>query len=371
MKGKKRIRSLAVWLFMTVMLVLNSITAMAAEKGSITLQLPAETAGMEITVYTVAELQDQGFVYCEEFKDCGITVEDMGDSQAAEEAAAGLAAYALQNKIEGKTAAVDETGYAVFSELDPALYLAVQTMGGEIIKMQAALISIPYTKSGASESTFDAVVSPKYSFPGGAVIVSKVNESGSLLADAVFSLQEKRYLTEGENPPAEAETESDDNGSFYWADLQTDLVTNENGQFAVTNLPTGTYRFTEVKAPAGYLLDETPVEFVIEKAGEVQQVEGKYSVIAGEVQELSIVNYPAAETPAPSVTPSPSVTPEAQTPTPGSSTPGSHSTSGGSSSGTPVKTGDDTPIGMYMVLLILAAGAIFIPIYLKMKEKRR
>lgn len=424
MKGKKIIKSLALWLAMAVMVIFTSLPAGAADTGSITLQLPSGAADVEMTLYAVAEFQDGGFIYCDEFQDCGITIEDMGDSQAVGEAAEVLARYAAEHQAAGITAKVNADGNAVFKRLSPALYLAAQTAGGEFLKVQAALIPIPYTKAGTSEETYDAVVDLKYSFPGGAVIVSKENENGELLPYAIFGLEEKRYLETGETVPEGTEIDYDEKGVFYWAELETSLVTNENGQFAVSNLPVGTYRFVEVKAPDGYILADQPEEFTIEKIGEVQKVEGVYTAASGDVQELTIINYPeetptptpeatvtpeptpeatvtpeatptpeatVTPEPTPEVTPTPEPTPEVTvtpepeesiTPTPGSRTPGGNTpsggsssgtpnTSGGSSQGTPVKTGDNTPIGMYIVLLLLAIIAISLPVYLIIKEKRR
>ncbi|EMG28684.1 MSCRAMM family protein [Listeria fleischmannii] len=48
-------------------------------------------------------------------------------------------------------------------------------------------------------------------------------------------------------------------------EIETNLVTNEDGEIMVKDLAPGKYAFVETKAPKGYKLDETPVEFTIEK----------------------------------------------------------------------------------------------------------
>lgn len=46
--------------------------------------------------------------------------------------------------------------------------------------------------------------------------------------------------------------------------VQSDLITDEFGQIAVDGLESGNYQFVEMKAPTGYILDQTPLVFTIE-----------------------------------------------------------------------------------------------------------
>ncbi|MFC0493359.1 SpaA isopeptide-forming pilin-related protein [Listeria grayi] len=48
--------------------------------------------------------------------------------------------------------------------------------------------------------------------------------------------------------------------------LQEDLTTNTNGEVKVADLPLGSYSLIETKAPIGYILDNTPVNFTITEA---------------------------------------------------------------------------------------------------------
>lgn len=75
----------------------------------------------------------------------------------------------------------------------------------------------------------------------------KQAESGKLLADAVFEVQTSA-------------------GKI----VQEDLKTKDNGEVTVKDLAPGDYQFVETKAPAGYLINTTPVPFTIneEAAGE-------------------------------------------------------------------------------------------------------
>src|SRR5690606_30189271 len=50
------------------------------------------------------------------------------------------------------------------------------------------------------------------------------------------------------------------------------LTTDKNGKLVVKNLKPGVYQFVETKAPNGYELDQTPIEFTIE-LGQTEQAE--------------------------------------------------------------------------------------------------
>ena len=149
----------------------------------------------------------------------------------------------------------------------------------------------------------------------GAVILNKTDPDGNVLEGACFRLQQK-------------------NGDS-WKELNVSLTTNKNGQLQVSGLPFGKYQFVETKAPDGFVKSDKPVSFEISKAGEVTENEGKYETLSGTVEELQVINQPEKETP------------------PGSGNPGSHDS--GSSTKTSVKTGDNTPIALFVFLL--AAGA--------------
>ena len=118
-------------------------------------------------------------------------------------------------------------------------------------------------------------------------------------------------------------------------ELNVSLTTNKNGQLQVSGLPFGKYQFVETKAPDGFVKSDKPAAFEISKAGEVTENGGKYETLSGTVEKVQVVNQPEKETP------------------PGSGNPGSHDS--GSSTKTSVKTGDNTPIALFVFLL--AAGA--------------
>lgn len=51
---------------------------------------------------------------------------------------------------------------------------------------------------------------------------------------------------------------------------QKDYVSNEQGEFLLEDLASGTYSFKEIKASPGYILDDQLYEFVVEKDGSVE-----------------------------------------------------------------------------------------------------
>ncbi|WP_195268052.1 collagen binding domain-containing protein [Eubacterium sp. 1001713B170207_170306_E7] len=82
------------------------------------------------------------------------------------------------------------------------------------------------------------------------VTLVKEDENGNHLAGAVFSLEMKQ----GEN----------------WKPIreETELKTGEDGRLTVEALDEGTYRFTELTAPDGYILNTQPVTFTLTKNGD-------------------------------------------------------------------------------------------------------
>lgn len=262
----------------------NAVQSQTA--GSIELQLPQEAAGAQISLYQVALLSNDGYTTCGSFEGCGFEIADLNDNIAAQEATKQLAAYAKTNETEGQEKTAGEDGLIRFEDLAPALYLTAQTGGEEKAEIQPALIPVPHMVDGME--VYSAVVSPKYSIPGGAVIVNKTDENGNALGQAYFVLQSKVYSDSG--IPEGVQTGSDERGSFYWKEFKADLVTNDRGQLTVSDLPMGDYRFIEVKSPAGYVLSSKLQEFTVSEAGTVKEVSGVYLPDSGAVQELTVVN---------------------------------------------------------------------------------
>lgn len=99
------------------------------------------------------------------------------------------------------------------------------------------------------------------------VQLNKVSEDGEALQGAEFTLLNE----EGE-------------------EVETGLITDENGNLVVHDLFPGRYEFIETKAPAGYQLDETPLPFEIEFVQQAQielTKENEYSLGSAELIKSS------------------------------------------------------------------------------------
>ncbi len=265
-------------------------TAKDGKQGSITLLLSKDAKGVEITLWKIADYQNGNYVFSNGFENSGVRITNLKNAGEAQAAADTLTAYALQGGIDQTdTQSVDENGQLIFEKLSPALYLAGQTSGTDIMKVQGVLVPIPYLGENGHEG-YDAEISPKYSFPGGAVLVHKIDEDGNFVGQAEFVLQQKVYITGSEEVPQNAEKGTDDGGAFFWKEFKASLISDENGQIVITDMPKGTYRVIETKTPAGYIPSSVPYEFSIEKGGEVKSVDGIYKTVSGEVPEVTVVN---------------------------------------------------------------------------------
>lgn len=337
MEGRKRIIYRAI-LFCCLM-VLAAMPAEAAEAtGSVTIQLSQEAAGVNITLYQVAEQRTDGLDLTEAFANSGVAPEKLSTAEETQQAADALAACAAAQTANGQTQMVKEDGTVTYGDLVSGVYLAVQNSGTETVLIQNLLFA--FTPGSADRADNHLILTGKSSFPGGAVILNKTDEKDNALQGAKFLLE---VQTDGQ-----------------WKELKTDLITDQNGQIVVTDLSIGSYRFRETEAPKDYLLLEDPVSFEITKAGQVAAAEGRYQKASGEVAELTVVNVPRFPngylydaTPTPSVaTATPTPEPTSQ-PASGEDNPSGGNPDGGSTSQR-VKTGDDTRILSFVILLLSA-----------------
>lgn len=285
----KNIRKMGL-LFFLLLFVLQATVTAQEQKGSVTLQVSREGAGTQITLYPVADYDGSNYIFNSDFADCGLVIEDLGTASKAQEAAKELASYAAERQAAGIEGSIGDEGSLTFGDLTPALYLAVQTGGPDVLQIAPCLIPIPYSSQSGEGWVYDAVVSPKYSFPGGAVIATKVDEEGNVVGQAHFTLQQRVPLPEGETAPAGAQILEDEKGSFYWMEFEADLVSGEQGQIVLTDMPLGEYRLVETQAPEGFVSEEVIQEFSITKAGQVQELKGVYTEKSGQVEKLTVVN---------------------------------------------------------------------------------
>ena len=281
------------WLFFPVLLLVLTgmlrLTVLADTAGSIELQLPQEAAGAEITLYAVAEISDGSIHFQEAFSGCDFTILDLRDAQKVEQAAEQFALLAASAGISGITGTADGSGILRFTGLGSALYVAVQTAGTDFIEIQKALIPVPYTQEDGT-LCYQVEIAPKYSIPEGAVILHKTDEEGTAVGQVHFVLQKKIYISSSGTVPEGVETGQDVGGRFIWEEVQTDLITNAQGQLSLSSLSMGTYRFVEQQTPGGFILTTAPCYFTIDRAGQVREINGIYTAASGQVPEVTVVN---------------------------------------------------------------------------------
>lgn len=148
------------------------------------------------------------------------------------------------------------------------------------------------------ESDFEEVPSETVVYTGGKHFVKvDLEDNDILLAGAEFVIKNDadKYLVKSDN-------------GYSWKADDTDaivLTSDEKGQFAINGLAYGSYTLEETKAPAGYQLSKTDVDFEITKN----------SYTSGAEAWLNVVNLKIPEKEQPPVVPMPEE-PTPETPDP-------------------------------------------------------
>ncbi|EJR28740.1 SpaA isopeptide-forming pilin-related protein, partial [Bacillus cereus] len=133
----------------------------------------------------------------------------------------------------------NDEGKIVVENLRPGTYQFVETIAPEHYDLNKKPIEFTIKKS----QTEILHVTAKNALTKGAVELSKVdNIDDTTLEGAVFNIV-------------------DMNGTV----IHKDLVTNGKGKIEINDLRPGDYQFIETEAPKHYVLDETPINFTIEK----------------------------------------------------------------------------------------------------------
>lgn len=196
------VRICASWILAALLLISVCLPAGKAQAeqqtGSIALQLPENPGNAELSLYKVAVYEDGVFSLTSDFaaSGAGITAAGLNNTQEVEALAEKLTAFARDNRLPGSTSAKpDGNGLVRFTGLSPALYMVVQSAGEADIRIQAALVPIPYLEEGGVPA-YDAAVVPKYEHPGGEQTYSiTVKKSLTDLEDtAVFAKDSVFYV---------------------------------------------------------------------------------------------------------------------------------------------------------------------------------
>ncbi|PDY43207.1 collagen-binding protein [Bacillus wiedmannii] len=133
----------------------------------------------------------------------------------------------------------NDEGKIIVENLRPGTYQFVETIAPEHYDLNKKPIEFTIKKS----QTEILHVTAKNALTKGAVELSKVdNIDDTILEGAVFNIVDMKGTV-----------------------IHKDLVTNSKGKIEINDLRPGDYQFIETEAPKHYVLDETPINFTIEK----------------------------------------------------------------------------------------------------------
>ncbi|WHY29158.1 SpaA isopeptide-forming pilin-related protein [Bacillus wiedmannii] len=154
-------------------------------------------------------------------------------------------AHAVFNLLDADGEIVEEglktndEGKIVVENLRPGTYKFIETAAPEHYDLNKTPIEFTIKKS----QTEILHVTAKNALTKGAVELSKVDDiDGTTLEGAVFNIVDMKGTV-----------------------IHKGLVTNGKGKIEINDLRPGDYQFIETEAPKHYVLDETPINFTIEK----------------------------------------------------------------------------------------------------------
>ncbi|WP_342025681.1 collagen binding domain-containing protein [Cytobacillus pseudoceanisediminis] len=142
--------------------------------------------------------------------------------------------------------ATDAEGLAVFKDLPFDSYLIKETKAPSGYAIDPASVNIPITIDAPTKEL--TVKNHK--------IIHAVKLTKAELGNPSKTLKEARFILM---------YKKDKNSEYALADVKGEYTTDETGVIYKEDLEPGFYQFIETKAPPGYLLDTTPVEFTIEE----------------------------------------------------------------------------------------------------------
>ncbi|MBP3909801.1 MAG: SpaH/EbpB family LPXTG-anchored major pilin [Turicibacter sp.] len=222
-------------------------------------------SGVEFTAYKIFNLTQYGYTISDVFK--GFFIKDDVTEAAAIESVQKMSASELVTLSSNLAAYIDDynknnesneiTGYrseltnvsgqTTISGLDLGYYVIVETKYPDQVVTPTApfFISLPMTNENGTAWIYELEVNPKNvtSTTGEGLTLTKYgqvgNETVSLLEGAEFELQKL------------------EDGSWVKVETEKPLVTDQFGKITVNNLTRGKYRFVEISAPDGYIVDKT------------------------------------------------------------------------------------------------------------------
>ncbi|MCU5433702.1 SpaA isopeptide-forming pilin-related protein [Bacillus mobilis] len=178
-------------------------------------------------------------------------------------------AHAVFNLLDADGEIVEEglktnaEGKIVVENLRPGTYKFIETAAPEHYDLNKTPIEFTIKKS----QTEILHVTAKNALTKGAVELSKVDDIDSTkLEGAVFNIVDMKGTV-----------------------IHKGLVTNGKGKIEINDLRPGDYQFIEIEAPKHYVLDETPINFTIEKGQkETISLTAKNSLKQGSIELIKV-----------------------------------------------------------------------------------
>lgn len=187
----------------------------------------------------------------------------------------------------------DSDGKAKFENLPCGIYMVEETNAPEQVVSWSAsfLVSIPTMNATNDGWLYNVEVKPKNTTAyGGVTLVKYGAVAGSKdiktpISGAAFLLERKKNETEWEAVDLTAGKIKVD-GAVTGSDLTKGKVTMSTTSLNIQGLAHGTYRFTEISAPDGYVADTlTKHEFVLDEQGNITGND-----VAADSKSLEITN---------------------------------------------------------------------------------
>ncbi len=152
-------------LFCCIMLF-GAVSVKAEGKSNVFLQL--SESDVKMTLYQVAEVEEDQLYYTEAFADCDVELENLSQAEA-QDAADALAAYAKNQKLKGTVKKTDSEGNVSFTNLADGVYLLTQTGSQDVIAVQNMLFVVP--QGTGDQKNYNVVLEAKSSFPEGYMLL--------------------------------------------------------------------------------------------------------------------------------------------------------------------------------------------------------
>ncbi|MGO5328535.1 SpaH/EbpB family LPXTG-anchored major pilin [Oscillospiraceae bacterium LCP21S3_A1] len=167
-------------------------------------------------------------------------------------------------------------GEFTFAGLSVGIYILRETTAPDQITAPLAedsLISIPMVNTATSSNNngkwmYDVYVYPKNHESTGTVELTKVDQNNVNLQNVLFNLYKIEFQSNGElSSTTWEEVNSITNNAGISSPLS--LVTGTDGKITLANLPAGLYgtqyKLVETSAPNGYIVNQTPLYFKVNK----------------------------------------------------------------------------------------------------------